>query len=256
MKKFDEIIDNQISISFHIPSNPRSIGVILMPGYLDSKDYFHLTSLGSTLSDNNITAIRFDPTGTWSSQITSIPYSITQYQKDIIRIISYSKSQFNFNKIILIGHSLGALNSLLYSYSHSDVNMVVAIMPPISFARPSIMAKRIEPWKKDGYKISKRDLPNKSDQRKEFNIPYAFVKDALLYSAVPRTPQQSISYFLIAGEKDDAISPQDVKIIYDSITSPCKEFFISPDTIHDYRKHKNQVKIINTHILQFITRYT
>lgn len=62
---------------------------VLLPGFLDSKDYAHMVGLEQDLSKIGFTTVRFDPTGTWESSGTINDYSFTQYLSDVTSVINF-----------------------------------------------------------------------------------------------------------------------------------------------------------------------
>ena len=99
-----------LDASVHKPTTPNGMLAVLLPGFLDTKDYQHLVLLGNTLAKAGYVAIRFDPAGTWQSSGAEKDYSMTQYLKDIRAVIRWAKHKKLFQKgIVLLGHSMGGI---------------------------------------------------------------------------------------------------------------------------------------------------
>jgi len=117
---------------------------ILLPGYLDSKDYDHLVVLGNDLAKYGYVVIRFDATGTWGSSGNVDDYSVTQRLKDLDEVLAYAQREFRPKKVLLMGHSMGGMIALLYAARHNTIDGVTAIMAPYAFVRPNNAEKRDE----------------------------------------------------------------------------------------------------------------
>lgn len=135
--------------------NPKKLAVLL-PGYLDTKNYNHIKLLEKDLNKIGYFTISFDPTGAWESDGEIEQYSFTQYLKDIDTIINYAKSKNKFDEIILIGHSFGGRIALYYATEHPEINTVIVIM---SALESYYSKKKLSIWKKTGLRFAKRDLP-------------------------------------------------------------------------------------------------
>lgn len=136
-------IKNRISaIICESDREPKGL-VILIPGYLDTKDYNHLKELSTDLANDGYIAVRFDPTGTWESGGGIESYTVGQELRDITDILEYMGARSKYERIILGGHSLGGFISILYAASDPKIASVFAIMPPYALARSS---KKIEMW--------------------------------------------------------------------------------------------------------------
>lgn len=224
---------------------------VLMPGFLDSKDYYGLVELGKTLAANGFTAIRFDPTGTWESSGNISDYSMSQYLKDLSTVIEYAKNKNNkLKKIILLGHSLGGLISITYAAQNKGISAIIPIMPPYAVARRGNIE---ENWEKNGLRHSKRDLPTDKSKKIEFNVPYAYVIDSKKYDARELVGKITAPLYLIAGENDKLITPQMVEEIYQKANEP-KKLIVLKNIGHDFRHKENETEIVCRQVEEIIKK--
>jgi len=219
---------------------------IFCPGNLDSKDYKHMVDLANGLNKQGYTVVIFEPSGTWESDGDISDYTMTQYLEDVKNVLEYMLGQANFKYILLGGHSRGGQVSILYAARDSRISLVLGIMPS---SRRTMMGKRYDEWKKTGFRVSLRDLPNDKSQKREFRVPFSSAEDVIQYDVVEDVKRIKVPIILIAGELDDTVLPEYVKEIFDSANEP-KRFIIIPGIGHDYRFNDSEVALVNEKILE------
>jgi pimeloyl-ACP methyl ester carboxylesterase len=251
------LIQNRLAAVIHRPNTePKGLAVLCV-GNFDSKDYDHLVALANELAKAGYVAVRFDPFGLWESAGTINDYSMSGYLKDIGAVIDYMCRDTTYADIVLIGHSVGGMLSLIYAARDERVSKVAAIMPPHIYVRPNVDKERNKQsqWAKTGFKISRRDTPGKTGVMREYNVPYSFVTDSLQYNVLSEVPQIHIPLLLIAGEKDAIIPAEYVKMIYDKANEP-KKFVTMTGMDHFYRNGQKFIDQINREILEFLSDKT
>lgn len=211
----------RLSAAVHETKSKAKKLAVICPGYLDSKYYDHLVTLAHDLSGLGYTVVRFDPTGTWDSGGKITDYTTTQYLEDVKNVIDFMTKDQDFKSILLGGHSVGGMTSLLYAPTDMRVNTVLGIMPPYSVKRTNTYEK-LESWKKAVEKESRRDVPGK-DEFRSHTVPYSFVSDRLKYDVLDNIDDFRGQTILIAGEADEIVKPQDVEKIYNAANNP-KEY--------------------------------
>lgn len=240
-----------------IVCKPRSGGrdklAVVLPGFLDSKDYRGIAGLAEDLTRLGFTSVRFNPTGTWESEGKIEEYSISQFLKDVEAVVDFMIEQNGklFKKVVVLGHSLGALMSILYGAKDDQVSGVVAIMPPQSFVRPDNFQDRVVKWKKEGVKMSTRDLPEDRNKFREYPVPFSFVEDAMKYDSLKVVGQMKKPLLLMAGELDDLVTPDHVREIYEAASEP-KKLVILKGIGHDYRLNDDEIPVVNQNIIEFL----
>jgi pimeloyl-ACP methyl ester carboxylesterase len=230
-------IGGTISAVVHYPDQESKGLAILCPGHLDTKDYDHLVRLGKNLAD-----------------VGYEQYSMPQYLEDIRVVIDFMFREATYRDVVLIGHSIGGMLSMVYAARDSRVTKVVGIMAPYIYLRPNLEEERGEKseWARTGFRISRRDVPG-SKRIVEFSVPYSFVRDAKKYNVLDEVPKFETPLLLIAGEKDDLVPPEYVKMIYDKANEP-KKFVVMEGIGHDYRYHPEEIKRVNKEIISFLIK--
>lgn len=102
--------------------------IIYTPGVASGADW-HLAIL-TYLYDQGYDVISFDPTGIYdTASVTQIGF--TQRLKDLNRLIDYvdGNETFSYEKLFLMGHSLGAYSSIMASNENDNISAVVALAP-------------------------------------------------------------------------------------------------------------------------------
>jgi pimeloyl-ACP methyl ester carboxylesterase len=241
-----------LAAAIHYPEKKTERLAILCPGKLDSKDYAHLVGLADNLSKQGYSVVRFEPTGTWESDGNISDYTTTQYIEDIKNIIDYMLRQANFTHILLGGHSRGGQVSILYAARDPIISLVLGIMPS---SERTLTAHDYDEWKKTGFRLSYRDLPDDKSRKREFQLPFSHAEDMIRYNVVEDVKRIKVPIILIAGELDNTVLPEYVKEIFDNANEP-KKFIIIPGIGHDYRHNDSEIATVNEKILQQLRIYT
>lgn len=246
-------LGQKLSAVAHYPEKNSDRLAVICPGYLDTKDYDNFIKLADDLSKGGFIAVRFDPSGTWESEGTPENYNLTQYLKDVQSIIDFIKKESALKTICVLGHSLGGLVSLLYASEHKDISSVIGIMPPYSMIRPGKIRERDESsdWAKNGFAISKRDLPLQQKGKKEFRVPFSVIQDAYQYDILKVAQKITAPVLLIAGGIDTTIPKEDVQKIYTTLNEP-KKIIILPNIGHNYRFNPEEILKVNREVINFL----
>ncbi len=223
---------------------------ILCPGYLDSKDYKHMTNLAEMLSNEGYTAVRFDPTGTWDSEGNISQYTTTQYLTDIRNVLEYMSEQGKYEHILIGGHSRGGQVALLYAARDLRISVVVAIMPS---GRSTATDERMAEWKRTGFSKSTRELPEGKPGKKTFIVPISYADDKDKYDVLTDVKKIRVPTIFIAGELDNSCPKEMVQEIFESANEP-KKFVVIPKMTHDYKLKDEEVKIVDNEILKLLRK--
>lgn len=241
----------EIAAVVHHPKNKTNKLAILCPGYLDTKDYDHLKILAEDLAKEGYTVVRFDPIGTWESDGDISDYTTTQYLVDIKIVLEYMLKKNKYEHILIGGHSRGGKLSILYAAQDPRISMVVGIMPS-SVVRK--LDQRVINAKKTGFSISYRDLPENSNQKREFRVPYSHFLDNQKYDVLKVIKKIKVPIIIVAGELDQLEPPEDVKIIFDN-ANKSKKFILIPGIGHNYRRNLSQIKKVNNEIIRYLKTF-
>lgn len=226
---------------------------ILLPGYLDSKDYAHFKFLADSLSGQGFLATRFDPTGTWESEGKIEEYSLTRYLKDVDILVKHASKEHGkpFDEVVLIGHSFGGRVAIIYGAQHPEVSAVICIMSAFDSSKSPYTSALLPKWKESGVRISKRDLPENVNEFIEYIVPYSYQIDRENYDFQKHIKDYKNNLLVIAGELDDVAPPDNVKTIYEMANEP-KEFKVIQKIGHRYRHTPNEIEIVNKEIIRFL----
>lgn len=244
---------HDLSAKFHKPEDTSKTLAVLLPGFLFSKDYKNFTSLGDILKENNITTVRFDPTGTWESGADIEHYSITQYLSDIEQVIEFSLTEKKYENVILIGHSMGGLVANLFASEFEEISTTVAIFSPSSVGVSEYMKAKLPNWKESGSTSSKRQAPD-SEEIVEIDTPYSFFEDASSYDGKSAVSNLEIPKLFLAAGLDVAIADQHVKHFFDAAAQP-KDYLLLKGVEHNYWIDNKQLAEVNLAVLDFLKEY-
>lgn len=240
----------EISFVFHRPkSEPQSVA-LLCPGFLDSKDYFGLASLGKALADNGHLVLRFDSTGTWDSGGTTADYSATNYLTDIRSCLDFLKRNVvKPRKMIIIGHSFGGMMAIVAGEKFNDITHVVALTPPADLVG---LSKR-GPWGTTRLKQSKRDLSNDPAEFKDFAVPYKFIEDGLQYSAIESVRKLNKPLMILISTADENIPREEQEALISAANNP---FVVRIDNLsHNFRFSNEQTDAVVRKVIDFLNSY-
>ena len=233
---------DDLSLIIDYSANTTERIAILCPGYLDTKDYQHLKNLAHELNDIGYTTVRFDPTGTWESGGDISEYTVTQYLADLKSVWEYISKDNIYTEVLLTGHSLGGMMSILFAARNSFVTEVLAIMSAVNLPSALADSKRIK-WKNEGIRSSLRDVPIGEGDR-VFKVPYSYVEDMMKYSVIEDVKLVHQPIVFLAGELDVLIPPKNIEKIFDQANEP-KKFIIVEGIGHTYRRNTAEIDKVN-----------
>lgn len=251
MEIIERKIDSEkggIAIAVHKPKTKMDKLAILCPGYLDSKDYAHLVALANMLARRGYVAVRFDPTGTWESGGEISDYTTTQYLEDIRTVLEFMLGEDGFKNVLLGGHSRGGQLSVLYAARDNRISTVLGIMAPTG--KPYSDDDE-EKWKKEGVRISQRDLPGGKEGKKEFRVPFSHALDKNKYNGYEDIVKIHAPVVLIAGELDELVTPEETKELFDKANEP-KKMAVIENIGHNYRFNDKEIEIVNKKISELL----
>lgn len=250
-----KILSGKFSLdaSVHMPRKPNGMLAVLLPGFLDTKDYQHLVLLGNVLAKQGYSVIRFDPAGTWHSSGSEKNYSTTHYLRDVRSVVAWAKKRKLCSQgVVVIGHSMGGRIALLSAAKIPRVLAVVAIMTPRVISSPlAPHGKEIrERWLKNGARLSRRDIAGTKTFR-FFDVPARFLLDAERYEKKSLFTKIIVPALFLASADDTIVPPRLVRGLYRLAGGP-KKFQEIQSIGHDYRHSKREVAVVNRHVINFL----
>lgn len=222
---------------------------LVLPGRLDTKDYAHMKSHVQYLSQRGYFAVSFDPLGTWESEGDISLYTMSNYLATINELIFYYGNKPTF----LVGHSRGGSMAIIAGMRNKLVTKFVAIMSAGSYAPGKYKGNPDSDWKKIGYKINKRDLPEDNNKFIEYKLPYSFLEDSSQYDMYNELKLCHKPKMFIYGDSDELVDAKLAMEIF-AVSAEPKEIF-SIDSDHNYRIHEHLINEVNNLIGKFLDKY-
>ena len=217
---------------------------ILLPGYLDSPDYSHMTVFEKRLKELGYVVERLDPCNLWKTGDVN-NYSVTNYIKQIKDRIDYYRSQHP-DEVVLIGHSLGGFTSILTGNLFPEVTKIVALCPPSSIEN---LGRK---WENKPSRISKRDLPNDVSKYRDFDVPLTFVEDARKYSALDAVHEIKKPLMIFIGMADTLVGPRETEKLVSNAINP--HVVRMEGMGHDFRHSEKECIIVMAEIEKFLEK--
>lgn len=237
------------NVSIYESGNPSAQKVALvLPGFLDSKDYAHIRSHVDFLATLGYYAMAIDMPGTWESGGDIIDYSFTNCLLAVTELIE------KLNRpTIIVGHSNGGRLSLFAALKSPTVTGVIAMMSPLYTVRSTSKKQRLVQWKAEGVRHYEMDIPTKPGQVKRMTVPFSFIEDSEKYQLSKVISKVTIPKLFIAGSQDHVITKTEIKKSYEYATPP-KQFKIV-EAGHIYRHDVKAITEVNKLIAAFLKSY-
>lgn len=212
---------------------------LLLPGYVESPDYHHLVVIDNHLTSLGYTTLRVDPCNLWQTGDGST-YSTTGYINQVKDIVNSYIPQ-NPTEIILVGHSLGCLVALTVGYLFDEVSKVICLSPPASLSNSD------HKWV-DGFRTSKKDLPDDPTKFRDLTVPVSFTLDRKQYSIPIAFKNNQKPTLVIMGSDDPA-----TVTLNDLLKDLSNTTFITiADMAHDFRQSEELCQRVASEIIKFI----
>lgn len=110
----------------HEPDNFET-AVVFLHGFPASNDYAVSTRIGDSLEKLGYLVLRFEFNGTNTSD-GQLEYKLMSEEvKDIKYAIDFIESKYEFNKLILVGHSTGAIDAALYAFQDHRIDKLILL---------------------------------------------------------------------------------------------------------------------------------
>ena len=226
--------------------SPQGLAIVLH-GLGGFKEQDHIETFAQAFKDANYTVLRYDSTRAFGeSEGKYEDATTTSYYEDLEEVVNLAKEQdWYIEPLILAGHSLGAMVSVLYAQKKpQEVKAIAPISVVISrkllleaFDNPEYQKK----WKKQGY-IEEPSISRPGELKK---LNWSFMEDSMKYNMMPEVEKLTMPALLIVGEKDSSTPPKHQKILFDKLPGK-KELHIIRDAPHTFREkeHLDEIKQI------------
>ncbi|OGK16315.1 hypothetical protein A2774_05225 [Candidatus Roizmanbacteria bacterium RIFCSPHIGHO2_01_FULL_39_12c] len=175
--------------------------IIICNGYDSTKEFLPINKLADGLNKNGYSVFRFDFSGTGQSNGEKRVF-LTQQVDDLNCVVNYFTK---FNKLILLGFSLGALSAAIVSVTNPKVTHLITLNG--YFGRGELGKEVRNTYLK--YRLAALIIP-------KFRADYKFFKDNFLPAKI------KIPVLVIYTKKDDVVYPVQSERFYLELSTKYK----------------------------------
>lgn len=162
------------------------------------------------LNPLGIATLRIDFSGSGESDGKYEDKTITGFiddaQSALNFVLSFQHRTFDFNKIGIVGHSMGAVTGILVSAKDSRVSTLVASCPAVKEAEA--IASFYDP--EDFATASEKGYVEKTIMGDNRRLNYTFFEDAKQYDLIQEAVKIPYEFLLIGAEKDQVVSYEQI----------------------------------------------
>lgn len=208
--------DHIIAVNMYSNGNRDSV-LIIAPGWYMTKDAWVFKDISEEFFKFiDVVTMDFRGHGKSSGFFTFTAKEV----KDMTAVVKFAKERYS--KVYLMGFSLGAATSILYTSKYKDVDGVIAVSPPADFDKIEHKSHRKEAW---------LTTLKKFEIKRHFSIRPGnlFRKKIKPISVVDKI--SPIPILFIAGEKDPTVFPWHTEVLYEKSGKP-KQIKVFKDGKH------------------------
>lgn len=138
--KLKTVDNHTIAVNMYSIGNRDSV-LIIAPGWYMTKDAWVFKDISEEFFKFiDVIIMDFRGHGRSSGFFTFTANEV----KDLTTVVKFAKERYS--KVYLMGFSLGAATSILYTSKYKDVNGVIAVSPPADFDKIEHKSYRKEAW--------------------------------------------------------------------------------------------------------------
>lgn len=232
----------------HLPARVGKVpGVIVCHGYNQNKSFRFLVYLSRALAAEGIACLRFDLSGCGESdgllENTSISKQLGELETAYNLLTKHP--QIDRNKIVLIGHSLGALIALLLHIKLKSANPLVFLVPALN-QKELILTwyseEQIATCLKQGYIDTIKG-----------RVGAGYIKEATSEDWLAKASLVKGATLIVQGDKDYDVPSKYAEEVFNKLPEP-KKFEKVKDTDYKFRNLKHQ-KILAGAVLSWLRKY-
>lgn len=215
--------------------------LIFCHGFCSSK--YTKIALAKKISQKGFTVLIFDAAGCGESQGSFEYHTVSKYVSDLKSAVGFMEKVQNVDKkkVIIAGHSLGAMVTVIFASKYNDACMIIPIDPPCQLLKnrgPNSHlgnSELLKKWKMKGSYIFAVRINAKRENRK---LSFSFIADGKKYNLMKSIKKVKCPVIFIQGDSDRQVLPEETKKLYKMANKP-KELIIVKGVNHIYRG-KNQ----------------
>ncbi len=219
----------------HFPAkySKNTNAIIFLHGFPSSHEGFSASHTAAALQKKGHMVLRFDFSHGRFSQGKFEDKLMSKEVQDIKSAIDFLRGNYQFNKLILLGHSTGAINAALYAHQDRRVDKVILsgmIHDLKSGVRYDFTDSQVHDfWTKGFVKYTR---PGKWVHNKK--IKKAFY-DEFFTLNVPKAISKFKKQLLFVHGSEDEIPVSEAKKLFEVANKP-KKFVIIKEADHQYSK--------------------
>ena len=213
--------------------------IILCHGFSGNSSGTIAPYLSEKLSKDKLIC-RFDFSGQGQSEGKFYDSSITNEITDLAKVIEFLKENYEPNKIILLGHSFGAVIAMLYA-AQNPVDGLISVAGAGDLKK-CIDLEFSEKNLNDFAEKGETEIINWSKKGELDLIGVQFLEEMKKYSTVEAAKEIVAPVLFLHGDKDDVVPLSATEEIYTLVKSP-KEFKIIDGADHIFNCFKTKEKI-------------
>lgn len=242
-----KILKNGLNIKKNYVENSKC-NIVITHGLCEYLERYE--NITKFLNDNNINVIRYDLKGHGKSDgKRGYIKSINTFLGDLNFVIREIRKDNPGLKTFLLGHSLGAGISNIYSLNYSNISGVISIAGPFGLVKgkeyarfiPLFLAKLLKYktilFENEGLSNNKEFLKEYINDKNLLPYFYAIVPGCVIkygHSVLKRKNKNTnIPYLFMQGRKDRIVNIEVPYKFFKYINSNDKEFFIQENGGHD-----------------------
>ncbi len=222
----------------HRANNKKEI-VVVCHGFPGHKDRTLIKELCKKLKESNINSFRFDLSGRGESEGEFIETTTTKEIEDIESVINHFKNKGY--SISLMGHSRGAMQSLLVGSKNKDIKSIVSIS---ASAYPNNFIERIYSHQREKILKGKHFYWGEEVAGKKYPITPSNVKDLENHKPLEAVKKINIPMLFIHGSEDKSIPVEETKKLHEEANQP-KEIKIIENADHNFTNTQHLKEMIN-----------
>jgi uncharacterized protein len=204
----------------HLPREYET-AIILLHGFPSSMDG-NPQRIAAMLSKKGYLCLRFNFSGTDTSQGLFEAKLMSEEVRDTQSAVHYIRKQYHPKKIIIYGHSTGAIDAALYAGEDKKINGVVlfgVVSDLANAAHYDFNDEQIRQFWTKGYTYVKYVQPWMKKHGKIFK---AFYDEFFQLNIIKALKKYRLPVLIMHGEQDKALPAYEAKILYRQIAQPKK----------------------------------
>ena len=211
--------------------------VIVCHGRLTNKDMYFIPELCEQIAANGFNAFRFDFAGNGESQGKFEESTVTKAIEDIKAVVD-NFTENGFEIFCLIGHSLGAVEVLLYQAKHGSASKLVSIGATVNQAEQTL-AKFSEKEKKE---LDKNGFFTITKYGKKFNVSRKYFYDRLNYGDIKNKIKDiKVPVLIIHGTIDTDVDVRNAKLLSGTLTKSKLCLIVGAGHFFEQKNHEQEL---------------